>query len=187
MKVTCENCNSPYEMPSGLEGKVACPMCKHLSIPRAVNLEETRPQIDLEAEYHNPPVRTMVFYPDAAQKDDPVTAIERAVRGKELCRPQGHEVSVQILQGDQAASPVPLSKGRNVLGRSAQSDIMLRDPEVSSRHCAIELYETVAVLKDLGSTNGTILNGYLVKEDFLKDGDKIQLGSTTLQFCMKPK
>jgi pSer/pThr/pTyr-binding forkhead associated (FHA) protein len=129
----------------------------------------------------------MLFYPEADRKDDPITAIRRAIQGKNQVISQNHLVSVRILEGEQAGSQIFLSKSKNVVGRDKKADIVIRDPEVSARHCAIEVYETVAILKDLGSTNGTVLNGYLVKEDLLKDGDKIQVGSTTLQFCLKPK
>ena len=187
MRVTCENCNSLYELPIGQEGRLGCPVCKHIRVPRAINTEDTIPYEDYHAEDFVPPARTMVFYPDAEQKDDPTTAIQQAIQGEKKCLPKESQVFLQVLEGDQNGSLITLSKSRSVLGRSGQTDITFRDPEVSSVHCAIELYEKVAVLRDLGSTNGTILNGYLIKEDFVKDGDKIQIGGTTFQFCLKPK
>lgn len=166
---------------------MGCPICKHINIPKGIRLEDTIPQPMPPNEEHDPPVKTMLFYPEADQKDDPITAIRRAIQGKNCVISQHHHVSVLILEGEQAGSQIFLSKSKSVVGRDKKADIVVRDPEVSARHCTIEVYETVAVLKDLGSTNGTVLNGYLVKEDLLKDGDRIQVGSTTLQFCIKPK
>jgi hypothetical protein len=188
MRVLCENCTSPYDLPVGQEGKMGCPVCKHINIPKAVRLEDTRPQAEMETmetEGQDPLIKTMLYYPDANRKDDPITAIQRAIQGKQKCLPQDHQISLHILEGDQIGSQFLLSKTETVVGRDRRCDIVLRDSEVSARHCAIVVFETVAILKDLGSTNGTALNGYLIKEDLLKDGDKIQTGTTTLQFCMK--
>jgi uncharacterized Zn finger protein (UPF0148 family) len=187
MRVICENCTSPYDLPMGQEGKMGCPICKYINLPKAVRLEDTQPQAEWEEETQEAPAKTMLYYPDASRKDDPITAIQKATQGKKKCLSQSHQVSLQILEGDQTHSRIILFKTENVVGRDKRCDVVVRDPEVSARHCAIELYETVAVLKDLGSTNGTVLNGYLIKEDLLKDGDKIQVGNTTLQFCIKSK
>jgi len=187
MIVTCENCASPYDLPPGQEGKLGCPVCKHINTPMAVKLEDTRPQTEVEIEVQDHPIKTMLYYPDANRKDDPITAIQRALQGKQKNLPQGHKISLRILEGDQPNSHFFLSKTETVVGRDNRCDIVLRDAEVSARHCGIVVFESVAVLKDLGSTNGTVLNGYLIKEDLLKDGDKIQVGGTTLQFCIKPK
>lgn len=187
MRVTCENCNSPYELPVFQQGKLGCPVCNHVNTPRAVNLEDTRPQESLleglkEDGMGGMPVKTMIYYPDARTKEDPVTAIQRSTQGKETSLPQNGHVYLQVVEGDQVGATISLTKGRSVLGRDKRSDVTLKDPEVSALHCAIDLYETQAVIRDLGSTNGTVLNGYVVKEDFLKDGDRIQVGGTTLEF-----
>jgi len=187
MRVICENCTSPYDLPTGQEGKLGCPICKHINLPKAVRLEDTQPQTQPEEETQEAPVKTMLYYPDANRKDDPITAIQRATQGKKPTFPNDYQISLCILEGNQVGSQIPLSKSEIVVGRGKRCDIALRDPEVSAHHCAILLYKTVALLKDLGSTNGTVLNGYLIKEDLLKDGDKIQVGSTTLQFRIKPK
>lgn len=186
MKVICENCTSPYDLPPGQEGKLGCPICKHINTPLAVRLEDTRPQAEVE-EVHDHPIKTMLYYPDANLKDDPITAIQQAIQGKQKSLPKSHQISLRILEGDQVNNHFILSKTETVVGRDKRCDIALRDSEVSARHCGIVVFESVAVLKDLGSTNGTVLNGYLIKEDLLKDGDKIQLGGITLQFCIKPK
>jgi pSer/pThr/pTyr-binding forkhead associated (FHA) protein len=153
----------------------------------AVRLEDTRPQEDTEEEVQDHPIKTMLYYMDAHRKDDPTTAIRKALQGKQKSLSQSQQMSLHIMEGDQTNNHFLLSKTETVVGRDKRCDIVLRDPEVSARHCGIVVFESVAVLKDLGSTNGTVLNGYLIKEDLLKDGDKIQVGVTTLQFCIEPK
>lgn len=187
MIVVCENCTSPYDLPPGQEGKLGCPVCKHINTPMAVSLEDTRPQTEAEEDVQDHPIKTLLYYPDAKRKDDSITAIQRATQGKQKTLPQSYQISLLIQEGDQVNNHFFLSKTETVVGRDQGCDIVLRDPEVSARHCGIVVFESVAILKDLGSTNGTVLNGYLIKEDLLKDGDKIQVGGTTLQFCIKPK
>jgi hypothetical protein len=69
------------------------------------------------------------------------------------------------------------------VGRVDQNEVVLVEPGVSRTHCRIEDEHGVYVLKDLGSANGTRLNGELCKEaEVLRDGDYITLGQVTLQF-----
>ena len=68
-----------------------------------------------------------------------------------------------------------------MVGRAAESGFQVEDDGISRRHCCIERgAEGQFVLVDLGSTNGTWLNGSRVQEAPLSDGDKIQIGSNTV-------
>lgn len=67
------------------------------------------------------------------------------------------------------------------LGRGTDVDIRIDDPGVSRHHAEITLGSDVS-LRDLGSTNGTILNGRVISRAILSDGAKIQLGTTTLTY-----
>ncbi len=67
------------------------------------------------------------------------------------------------------------------LGRGTDVDIRIDDPGVSRHHAEIVL-GTDVTLRDLGSTNGTLVNGRLVPSAVLRDGDLLQLGSTTLTY-----
>lgn len=76
---------------------------------------------------------------------------------------------------------------RVVIGRSHQADLLFHDQSISKQHCAIDVSDqenqSVFYLSDLGSTNGTRVNGLLIKENQrLSNGDKIDLGDTTLRF-----
>ena len=65
-----------------------------------------------------------------------------------------------------------------VLGSSADCDIQLDEPGVSSRHAEIRLLDTKSLqLKDLGSKTGTLLNGESVTETLLGSGDEIRIGT----------
>ena len=72
-------------------------------------------------------------------------------------------------------------------GSIAGNHVVLQDPGVSKRHCAIRIDEEKLryELADLGSTNGTFVNEQKVTKCFLKDGDVIGLGKTKLAFHLK--
>jgi hypothetical protein len=75
----------------------------------------------------------------------------------------------------------PLTRAITVLGRGSDVDLRIEDPGVSRQHAEIRSADTTTIL-DLGSTNGTIIDGRSVKEAELYDGARIVLGSTTLVF-----
>ena len=65
-----------------------------------------------------------------------------------------------------------------VLGSSADCDVQLDEPGVSSRHAEIRLLDGKSLqLKDLGSKSGTLLNGEPVTETLLGSGDEIRIGT----------
>ena len=68
------------------------------------------------------------------------------------------------------------------LGRETTNDILLYDPKVSRVHTRIDFSGKNYILIDLGSANGSRVNGSRVKQAVLKPGDEIQLGDSTLRF-----
>ena len=69
-----------------------------------------------------------------------------------------------------------------VLGRSAQADIVLEDPYASEFHLRLVRQDEGIVLHDLGSTNGTYVNGRRVGSPIpLNKGDAIQVGKTIME------
>jgi pSer/pThr/pTyr-binding forkhead associated (FHA) protein len=71
----------------------------------------------------------------------------------------------------------PLGEGAVVLGREAFNDIVVHDPEVSRRHAQITFQEGRYIIEDLGSTNGTFINGRRVQTPTpLHNGDVVEMG-----------
>jgi pSer/pThr/pTyr-binding forkhead associated (FHA) protein len=66
------------------------------------------------------------------------------------------------------------------IGRGPECELVLRDSRVSRRHARLTARDGVLVLTDLGSTNGTRVNGHRVTEVVLGAGDRILLGETIL-------
>ncbi len=70
-----------------------------------------------------------------------------------------------------------------IIGRESKCDIVIHDINVSRSHAEIRLDETGAwLLSDLGSTNGTFVNGRQIKSMPLRDADRITVGTTDLEF-----
>ena len=75
-----------------------------------------------------------------------------------------------------------LSKERTLIGRKPHNDIQIDNLAVSGEHAAIITILNDSFIEDLGSTNGTMVNGQRVSAVALNPGDMIQLGTTTLTF-----
>jgi hypothetical protein len=75
-----------------------------------------------------------------------------------------------------------LSTGRNVIGRGTEADIRLPDTGVSRKHVDVVLDGGSATVVDLGSTNGTLVNGRRVNRQVLADGDVIRIGHSVLVY-----
>jgi two-component system, cell cycle response regulator len=89
-----------------------------------------------------------------------------------------------VLSGPQFGEVLPLAAGRPlVIGRRDDADLQLRDDGVSRRHASIEVAGEGAILRDLGSANGTWVEGRRAVEARLADGARVQIGGqTTLKF-----
>ncbi len=68
------------------------------------------------------------------------------------------------------------------IGRSEESEIVLADPSVSRAHAVVEIKTGGAVVRDLGSTNGTFVNGRRIESARLGDGDELRFGNTKMRF-----
>ena len=77
---------------------------------------------------------------------------------------------------------VEIGEAPLVIGRMPECDVALSDPNVSRKHAEVRRQGTGFVLVDLGSTNGTRVNGAVVKDRLLNDADEITVGATKLRF-----
>jgi hypothetical protein len=72
-------------------------------------------------------------------------------------------------------------EGEVVIGREGEADLVLADDLVSRRHAAIALAPEAVTLRDLGSTNGTFVNGHRVKKAKLALGDRVLVGTSLMK------
>lgn len=96
-----------------------------------------------------------------------------------------------FLRGELLAVPIPLERDEVILGRALEADVRVNDARASRLHARITTErnpatnETECRVADLGSTNGTYLNGRLVTDaQLLREGDKLTIGEHILRFEM---
>ena len=86
-----------------------------------------------------------------------------------------------VLAGANVGEMYKLEQGEVVLGRGREVDVRIVDEGISRRHCVVRQVPTGDVMiEDINSSNGTFANGRRIRTHLLKDGDKIQIGSTTI-------
>jgi hypothetical protein len=178
MTTNCEACNTKYDYPEQQPGMASCPCCGHVNQPQG-RVEALTPVPGDTADGDQAPMKTMLFPAEGELSDTGVTDVER-LRAQTQPGLKGVALGLTVIEQGIPPRRVPITQSRLTIGRG-RCDLRVRDPEASREHCVIEVYDGVPTLKDLKSANGTLLNGQLVREHVLKDGDEITLGSTVLK------
>lgn len=87
-----------------------------------------------------------------------------------------------VIREDGSERTVALASDTVTIGRLADCDVVLKDKGASRKHAQLKLRDGTWTLTDLGSTNGTRLNGQTVQSRELADGDRITIGTTVIEF-----
>src|SRR5688572_24324051 len=92
---------------------------------------------------------------------------------------------IVVISGPNRGTSYPLQAGEVIVGRQSSSSIALSSSKVSKQHCAIQVQGEDILLRDLGSSNGTFVNGVLTKAKKLKLGDRISIGEFVLEVVLQ--
>ncbi|MCJ7727558.1 MAG: FHA domain-containing protein [Candidatus Hydromicrobium sp.] len=93
-----------------------------------------------------------------------------------------------IIKGPNIGDKFLINKSKFTIGRNPESDIFLDDVTVSRKHAVLKKVGKDFRIKDSGSLNGSYINGEIVENATLKDGDRIQIGKYIfLFFCHRKK
>ena len=96
--------------------------------------------------------------------------------------PTNPSYALRFISGKYQGGEFPLVKGREiVIGRSSELDMVLIEDMVSRRHASIGLNGDEISIADVGSTNGTFVNGEKIKRARLKEGDRILIGTSIIK------
>ena len=90
-----------------------------------------------------------------------------------------------VYESGKVKDTIAITKEPVVIGRLSTNDVVLSDPNVSRRHAELRRDGERWVVVDLGSTNGTVVNGKLAREHALDEGDRLTFGKTELVFKKK--
>jgi predicted Zn finger-like uncharacterized protein len=120
--------------------------------------------------------------PDPQDATDPGSMTGQDLKGM-LELPTDRRFSLAIIQGEATGQIHPITKVRTTIGRVG-ADINLDDPEASRQHAAVEIMGEHAVVRDVGSTNGTFVEGSRIEHEVLTNHMEFRIGSHVLMFIV---
>lgn len=88
-------------------------------------------------------------------------------------------MTVRLLKPDTPDDFLTLNELPVTIGRAPEASVRISDRWLSRQHCTIDRLDDALILRDLGSTHGTYVNGQQVVEAILRPGDRISVGLTT--------
>ena len=109
----------------------------------------------------------------------------QAMPPEEIASGSGYAALLTFESGPFAGRIVALPNQMVTIGRAPYNDVVVGDPATSGHHGRIEVRTGSFWISDLGSTNGTLVNGEAVIEKELTDGDMIAIGQNTLRFTLE--
>jgi pSer/pThr/pTyr-binding forkhead associated (FHA) protein len=86
------------------------------------------------------------------------------------------DVNLVLLRKDGSTKNFPILSSITVIGRREDCDLCIPLMVVSKRHCQLSIEQNELNIKDLGSSNGTFINGRKIEEAVINPGDHIQIG-----------
>ncbi len=184
MIVSCPSCKTKYQFEESRFGdsatkRLKCTKCETV-------FEVSKPEIEA-----NEVRRTAVAAPTGhdgvadspeAPRRNPVPDLSNLPHMAPL--PSNKRYSLAVIMGANAGQIHTVAKPRIILGRGADSDVQLQDSEVSRRHAMLEIHLDEASVVDLGSTNGTYVDGVRIQRATIYSNQEFSLGTTTLMFIV---
>lgn len=173
-KTRCAKCGATIEIENPLVGAMTMPPPEpdagalDLPAPDALRTQET-------------PV--MAPPPEPAAPGSATISGASAQQMGILQLPTDKRFSLAVIQGPATGHIFQINKTRTVIGRSG-ADINLEDPEASRQHAAVEIVGDIAVLRDLGSTNGTWVELDRIEQHQLGNQQEFRIGSHVLMFII---
>jgi hypothetical protein len=121
------------------------------------------------------------FVVDEGMKRGDLACTASLVEGEDASGTAGGRASV-VIREEGSERTVALTSDTATIGRLAECDVVLKDKGASRKHAQLKVRDGTWTLTDLGSTNGTRLNGQTIQSRELSDGDKITIGTTVIEF-----
>lgn len=90
-----------------------------------------------------------------------------------------------VMEQGRVISDVPINSGNTTIGRHVSNDIRLDHPSVSGHHAVVVSLDEHAFIRDLVSTNGTMINGTRITKQHLRPGDHVGIGPYDLHYLLE--
>ncbi|MEZ4384481.1 MAG: sigma 54-interacting transcriptional regulator [Nannocystaceae bacterium] len=114
-------------------------------------------------------------------QDDPDFGLTTTFQPPTASR-QVRRVLLRVTEGPDKGAQIQVSRSRLTIGRASVNDLVLGDTSVSGVHAELQVDRRGILVRDLGSTNGTLVQGVRIREAWLDPGLNIQVGKTTINF-----
>jgi len=189
MIVACSECNSRYRFDESKLGtrpaaRTKCPKC-------GASIDIQNPLLSaltLPPEPEPPPAeestgKTHLLQNLLADGSPQHTSGHDGVKAGALELTPGRRYSLAVIQGAATGQIFPIGQPRLVIGRQG-CDINLQDDEASRQHAAIEILGDHAILRDLGSTNGTFVDQMRIEQNILTNQAEFRIGNHVLMFIV---
>ncbi|MCI0470341.1 MAG: zinc-ribbon domain-containing protein [Candidatus Aminicenantes bacterium] len=171
MIIACPNCKAKYNVPDDkIQGrkKLKCSTCNNIFAIQSEKSDE-----------------------DSESKKDTAKITKQSIgeslwSDENLRLPEDLKISIAVIKGARAGYIYHLDKPYVLMGRG-KVDLIIPDKEVSRKHLAIEVRSDKVFLRDLGSTNGTFIDGEKVSITEIHDQTEFKMGQTTLMLITTPK
>ena len=202
MIIECTNCHSKYQyneerFENKPSKKIKCAKCAtifEIFNPAFADQPQARPatmSVPRSPAPSAPPAGDQTFHSSPKKEKQPEPPLVAALQQPEAAKPQpglqlpaGKRLSLAVIDGPDAGNVFRIEKPRVTIGRSG-SDLNLNDTEASRQHAAVEVRETEYTVNDLGSTNGTLVDGEkITKPTELQDKGEFQVGSSTIMLIV---
>ena len=172
MEIRCHHCGHTFQVTGDIfvtnreRAELVCPACNR------------------SLQVVNPKLATF----RAGSTNKKVSSITSAVAddGRLLHLPEDEEISLKALEGEEKGTVYPVTKPRVTIGR-ANADITINDRMVSRVHCALEISDEGVLLRDLESTNGTLVDDRPIQTAPLSHGSSFRIGSHLFQLVITRK
>lgn len=130
--------------------------------------------------------KTLTLKIDTTRESLPPITSEYTPDGRLLSLPKDKVLSLRVLEGGEKGTVYAVAKPRITIGR-ANADVTIDDQLVSRLHCALEIMDEQVLLRDLGSTNGTLVNNAPVETSTLVSGSTFRVGKHVFQLLISPR
>jgi hypothetical protein len=191
-KTRCTKCGGTIEIENPLMGAMTLPPGNMSPVPPpagAATIPAPPSPPPPAPEPPEPPPALTTQQSLHAQAPAEEAASGHTITGKDLHKmgvlelPKDKRFSLAVIQGAATGQIFQITKTRTVIGRSG-ADINIDDPEASRQHAALEVIGETAILRDLGSTNGTFIDLERIEQHVLQNQQEFRIGGHVLMLIV---
>jgi predicted Zn finger-like uncharacterized protein len=184
VKTRCTKCGGTIEIENPMLGAFTLPpgnMSPAADPPAPTTPSRPDPKLDTQ--------RNIPIVPGPLNRGGESEVGSSTITGRDLHKagaielPKDKRFSLAVIQGAATGQIYSITKTRTTMGRSG-ADINLDDPEASRQHAALEILGETAILRDLGSTNGTFVDIDRIDQHQLTNQMEFRIGSHVLMFIV---